>query len=156
MLNIKDIPIKDLKQYENNARKNDKAVPVVAESIRKYGFKVPVVVDKDNVIIAGHTRVMAAEELGLETVPAVIADDLTEDQAKAFRLADNKTAELAAWDFDRLEEELDQIDDEYLLGLFERKLYEEGEEYDGEIDLSDYDDEEFQYECPDCGFRFNP
>ena len=156
MLNIKDIPIKDLKQYENNARKNDKAVPVVAESIRKYGFKVPVVVDKDNVIIAGHTRVRAAEELGLETVPAVIADDLTEDQAKAFRLADNKTAELAAWDFDRLEEELDQIDDEYLLGLFERKLYEEGEEYDGEIDLSDYDDEEFQYECPDCGFRFNP
>lgn len=101
----------DLIPYENNPRNNDDAVDAVAASIREFGFKVPIIVDKNNVIIAGHTRLKAAEKIGMETVPVVRADDLTEEQAKAFRLADNKTAELAGWDFAKLEVELAELDD---------------------------------------------
>ena len=100
-----------LRPYENNPRINDGAVEAVAKSIDEFGFKVPIVVDSDYVIIAGHTRLKAAEKLGLKTVPVVIADDLTEEQARAFRLADNKTAELAEWDFEELSEELGDITD---------------------------------------------
>ena len=107
---FRSIALKDLHPYPNNPRKNDGAVDAVAASIREFGFKVPIVVDKDNTIIAGHTRYKAAKKLGLEEVPCVIADDLTDDQIKAFRLADNKTAELADWDFDLLNIELDDID----------------------------------------------
>lgn len=154
-MNIKEIPVGEIKEYEKNARKNDKAVDLVAQSIEKYGFKVPIVVDKDSVIIAGHARLKAAKRLGLETVPCVVADDLTEEQVRAFRLADNKTAELAEWDFSKLEEELEAMDEDWLFGLFEKKRYEDVEEYDGEINLSTFDDEEFEYECQECGFRFN-
>lgn len=102
----------DLIPYENNPRKNDEAVEYVANSIREFGFKVPIVVDKDNVIVAGHTRLKAAQLLGLEEVPVVVADDLTPEQVKAFRLADNKTGELAEWDFDALKDELAQLEEE--------------------------------------------
>jgi len=95
--------------YENNPRKNDKAVEPVANSIREFGFRVPIVIDKGNVIVAGHTRYRAAVQLGLKEVPCVIADDLTEEQIRAFRLADNKTAEYAEWDFGLLNIELDDI-----------------------------------------------
>lgn len=98
-----------LKPYPNNPRKNDKAVDAVAASIREFGFKVPIITDKDGVIIAGHTRLKAAEKLGLETVPVIVASDLTEEQAKALRLADNKTAELAEWDPDLLLKELSEM-----------------------------------------------
>lgn len=108
-MKIVDINIEDLKQYENNPRNNDKAVDAVAESIRQFGFKVPIVVDKNNVIVAGHTRLKAAKKLGIEEVPCIVADDLTEEQIKAFRLVDNKTAELAEWDFSKLEEELKDL-----------------------------------------------
>ena len=103
--------IKDIKPYEKNPRKNDSAVDAVASSIEQFGFKVPVVIDKDNVIVCGHTRYKAAKKLGLEKVPCVIADDLTEEQIKAYRLADNKVSELAEWDIDLLGEELDGIFD---------------------------------------------
>ena len=108
---IKDLKIESLKEYKNNPRHNDDAVAAVAESIREFGFKVPIVVDRNNVIVAGHTRLKAARLLGMETVPCVVADDLTEDQVKAFRLADNKTAELAEWDMEKLEAELAQLAD---------------------------------------------
>lgn len=103
--------IKDIKPYEKNPRKNDSAVDAVANSISQFGFKVPVVIDNDNVIICGHTRYKAAKKLGLEAVPCVVADDLTEEQIKAFRLADNKVAEQAEWDFDLLGDELADIFD---------------------------------------------
>ena len=103
--------LKDIKPYEKNPRKNDSAVDAVANSIREFGFKVPVVIDKDGVIVCGHTRYKAAKKLGLKTVPCVIADDLTEEQIKAYRLADNKVSELAEWDIDLLGEELDGIFD---------------------------------------------
>lgn len=98
--------IGELKPYKCNPRKNDNAVDAVAASIKEFGFKVPIVIDVNGEIIAGHTRLKAAKKLGLKEVPCVIADDLTPDQIKAFRLADNKTAELAEWDFDLLESEL--------------------------------------------------
>ena len=96
--------------YENNPRNNDAAVDAVANSIKEFGFKVPIVITKDLVIIAGHTRLKASLKLGLATVPCIVADDLTEGQIKAFRLADNKTAELATWDFSKLESELASIE----------------------------------------------
>lgn len=101
--------IDELREYENNPRHNDGAVDAVAESIKEFGFKVPIVIDADGVIIAGHTRRKAALKLGLEVVPCVVADDLTPEQIKAFRLADNKTGELAGWDAEKLEEEQAKI-----------------------------------------------
>lgn len=99
----------ELVPYERNPRNNDGAVDAVAASIKEFGFKVPIIVDKDGVIVAGHTRLKAAEKLGLEEVPTIAADDLSPEQIKAFRLADNKTAELAGWDFNLLDEELAEI-----------------------------------------------
>lgn len=108
---IKEISITDLKPYENNPRRNNEAVEAVSKSIKEFGFKVPIVIDSENVIIAGHTRYKAAQKLGFESVPCVIADDLTPSQIKAYRLADNKTAELASWDFEKLDEELSALAD---------------------------------------------
>ena len=107
---IKYLPTDDLIPYANNPRRNDTAVDKVANSIKEFGFRVPIVVDADNVIVAGHTRLKAAKKLGLKTVPCVVADDLTEDQIKAYRLADNKVSELAEWDFELLDLELDDIE----------------------------------------------
>lgn len=108
-MEIINIDINKLKPYKNNPRKNDEAVEYVANSIKEFGFKVPIIVDKDYEIIAGHTRLKAAQQLGLKEVPIIIADDLTEEQVKAFRLADNKVSENAYWDFDLLSEELKNI-----------------------------------------------
>lgn len=108
---IQIVSITDLKEYENNPRFNDNAVEAVANSIEQFGFKVPLIIDKNNVIVCGHTRLKAAKKLGLENVPCIVADDLSEEQINAFRLADNKTAELAEWDFEKLEAELDLIND---------------------------------------------
>lgn len=102
--------LEELKPYKNNPRNNDGAVDAVAASIKEFGFKVPIVIDADGEIIAGHTRLKAAKKLGLEKVPCIIADDLTPDQIKAFRLADNKTAELAEWNLELLQLELDDIE----------------------------------------------
>ena len=101
----------DLIPYAKNPRRNDGAVDAVAESIQRFGFKVPIILDRDGVIVAGHTRLKAAKKLGLETVPCIIADDLTPEEIKAFRLADNKTAELAEWDFDMQAAELRDLAD---------------------------------------------
>lgn len=101
--------IDSIKPYEKNPRKNDDAVKYVAESIKQFGFKVPIVIDSDGIIVAGHTRYKAAKKLKLQEVPCIVADDLTEEQVKAFRLADNKVAEKAEWDFDLLGDELDDI-----------------------------------------------
>ena len=110
-MDIVEKKLADIKPYEKNPRKNDNAVDTVANSIKEFGFKVPIVIDKDNVIVCGHTRYKASKKLGLEVVPCVIADDLTEEQIKAYRLADNKVSELAEWDIDLLGEELDGIFD---------------------------------------------
>ena len=110
-MQIIDKKIGEIKPYEKNPRKNDNAVDAVASSISQFGFKNPIVIDGNNVIICGHTRYKAAQKLGLDVVPCVVADDLTDEQIKAYRLADNKVAELAEWDIDLLGEELDGIFD---------------------------------------------
>lgn len=102
--------IDEIKPYKKNPRKNDKAVSAVAASIRAFGFQVPIVLDKNSVVICGHTRLKAAESLGMEYIPCVLADDLTEEQARAFRLADNKVAERATWDMGKLFEEIESLD----------------------------------------------
>lgn len=109
--NIQMMPIDTVKPYIYNPRVNDQAVDAVARSIEEFGFRSPIVVDESKTIINGHTRLKAAKQLGLEQVPVLLADDLTEEQVRAFRLADNKTAELAEWDDDMLEEELSLLDD---------------------------------------------
>ena len=100
-----------IKPYEKNPRHNDDAVNPVAESIRAYGFKVPIVIDKNNVIITGHTRYRAAKLLGLNTVPVIVADDLTSKEVKAFRIADNKVSDFSIFDNKLLLEELEDLDD---------------------------------------------
>jgi len=103
--------INELKPYEKNPRINDEAVPYVAESIKKFGFKVPIVIDKNNVVINGHTRLKASKKLGIKAVPCIMADDLTDEQVKAFRLADNKVAEFAQWDWNLLDGELEELEE---------------------------------------------
>jgi len=110
-LQIIDKTLTELTPYRNNPRKNDAAVDKVAASIAEFGFKVPVVIDKNGIIVAGHTRYKAAQKLGMSEIPCIVADDLTEEQIKAFRLADNKVGEFAEWDFDLLADELQDITD---------------------------------------------
>ena len=158
------ISVNDLVPYENNPRHNEDAVQYVKNSIAEFGFRVPIVIDKENVIVCGHTRYKAALELDMDTVPCIVADDLTEQQVNAFRLVDNKTQELAEWDWERIEQELESIAgiDMHLMGfekfldqidpgeLPEKKLRESNE-----IDIDSFGDEEFKRVCPCCGFRFN-
>lgn len=101
--------VDELIPYINNPRFNDEAVDAVASSIKNFGFKNPIVIDSDNEIINGHTRLKAAKKLGLDTVPVIVADDLTEAQKKAFRLADNKVSEIAEWDMELLKSELEEL-----------------------------------------------
>ena len=131
--------VDELKAYENNPRDNDKAVEAVANSIREFGFKVPLVITEDNVIVTGHTRLKASKYLGLESVPCIIASDLNEDQIKAFRIADNKTSELSDWDFELLDEELANIDIDMSQFGFEKLLEEIPEE---EIKDDDFNEDD--------------
>lgn len=110
-MEIKRVKLSEIRPYEKNPRRNDSAVDAVAASIKEFGWQQPIVVDKDGVIIAGHTRYKAAKKLKCKEVPVVYADNLTEEQVKAYRLADNKTSELAEWDADLLSEELLDLQD---------------------------------------------
>ncbi len=109
-MEIENIPISEIKPYEKNPRKNEKAVEIVAKSIKEFGFKVPIILDKKNEIIAGHTRLKAAIKLGLKEVPVIWADELTDAQVKAFRIMDNKSNEFAEWDTELLKGEMDELD----------------------------------------------
>lgn len=141
--------INELKPYENNPRYNDDAVEYVANSIKEFGFKVPIVIDKNNEIVAGHTRYKASLELGLDEVPCIIADDLNEEQIKAFRLADNKVSEKAEWNFELLDEELEDLDiDMSEFGFDNIEI-----DWNNVEELTDDNYEEPQHkmlECPKC------
>ena len=139
--------IDDLKMYEKNPRKNDKAVECVANSIKEFGFKNPCIIDRDNVLICGHTRYKAAKRLGIEKVPCITADDLSEEQIKAFRLADNKVAELADWDFELLDNELNEILDIDMTDFgFKFDLETEDDKYSLKVNIPQY---EITGECPE-------
>ena len=101
--------INDIHPYANNPRFNDEAMHSVANSIKEFGFQQPIIVDKNNVVIAGHTRLKAAKYLNLKKVPVIVAKDLSDEQVKAYRIADNSTSELARWDIDLLNLELEDI-----------------------------------------------
>lgn len=137
-MNVEMISIADITPYRDNPRNNDNAVKYVKESIEEFGFKVPIVVDKHNVLVAGHTRLRAAIQLGYTEVPTVTADDLSDDQVRAFRLADNKVSEYAQWDFNLLEKELSEIEDIDMESLgFDDSIFDELEE---EPEVKTYDD----------------
>ena len=162
MQQIKDMKISEIHPYERNPRKNDDAVDAVANSIRDFGWKQPIVVDKDMTIIVGHTRYKAAKKLKLKTVPVLVADDLTEEQVKAYRIADNSTNGLAMWDYDLLMPEIKGLDYDFadfgldLMNTEEVELKATNENRDSEeIDISEFDDDNFDCECPRCHFRFN-
>lgn len=150
-MNIIDVELDKLKPYENNPRFNDEGVEKVANSIKEFGFKNPIILDKDNVIVCGHTRWKAAQKLGLKYVPCIIADDLTPEQVKAFRLVDNKTAEFSDWDMDALNQELANILD-FDMSLFgfmddmpDIDLDITGNKYSTNIQIPQY---EITGECP--------
>ena len=110
-MNILNIDIDKIIPYINNPRNNEEAIDKVASSIQEFGFKVPIIIDENNVVVTGHTRLLASKKLGLKSVPCVIADDLTEAQIKAFRIADNKVSEYSKWDEELLKIELEQLEE---------------------------------------------
>lgn len=136
-MKIENMNIAELIEYDKNPRINEEAVEKVAKSIQEFGFKNPIIVDKDNIIIAGHTRLKAALQLGMKEVPVIKAVDLNEKQVKAFRIADNKTSEFAEWDLEKLEGELKDLED-----MFTGFNAEEFEEIMGLDELVEEDDYE--------------
>lgn len=110
-MQIVNMRIMDIKPYDRNPRFNDDAVKAVADSIREFGFRSPIVVDSEHIIICGHTRYKAAQNLGLDEVPVHVADNLTPEQVQAYRIADNKTGELAEWNYDLLPLEIRELQD---------------------------------------------
>lgn len=137
MIKIIEKKVTDLVPYENNARINDGAVDAVANSIKEFGIKNPIIIDRDNVIVCGHTRIKACEKLGIEKVPCVVADDLTDEQIKAFRIADNSTAQIAEWDLEKLQAELENID----MDMVQFGLQEQIEEIEKEFEKEVQEDE---------------
>lgn len=149
-LEIKYIPIDDIKPYKNNPRLNEEAIPYVMNSIKEFGFKNPIILDKNNVIVAGHTRLESARRLDMKEVPVIYADDLTEEQVKAFRLADNKVAEKSMWDYTKLDEELENILD-IDMSIFDFENIEETNLDDFFEDNDNKKEKESKLiECPHC------
>lgn len=161
-------PLCSLKEYGNNARNITEAeVEYIARCIAEVGFIAPVVVEEDGTIVCGHAATRAARRAGLDEVPCVVVNDLTEEQVKAFRLADNRTATMAIWNTERLAAEFAKLTDERFgiegLGFDPRMFGTECANGGGdvsdtsrEIDLDgDYSDDAFEYECPHCGLKFN-
>ena len=154
-MTVQEMRLDQIKPYKNNPRKNDEAVTAVAASIREFGFKQPIVVDADGVIIVGHTRYKAAQMLGLKTVPVLVADDLSEDKVKAYRLADNKTSELAGWDFTALAKEMAEIDmDMSKFGFTE--AFDDSVLDDLFTEAEPKKKEPQKIRCPHCGEGFEP
>lgn len=168
MMEIIEKKLTEIKPYFRNPRKIDGAIDGVAASINEFGFKQPIVVDTEGVIIVGHVRYAAAKKLKLKKVPVVVADNLTEDEVKAYRLADNKSRELSEWDLDKLEYEYARVTESgFNLDDFgfkfnfdeiiekENKPKEQNLKDCEEFDLDSFSDEQFDYCCPKCGMRFN-
>lgn len=163
-MKLEKLRLEEIRPYENNPRKNDGAVNAVAESIRQCSYITPIIVDENHVIIAGHTRYKALMALGESEAECLVCDGLTEEQKKKYRFLDNKTGEKAAWDLMKLEVELEGLDLEgfdFFGMAVDIPLDDAGggseKELAGstEIDAEVFGDEEFKYECPKCGFRFN-
>ena len=151
------INVADLIPYENNPRKNTKSVGAVAESIRQTGYNNPIIIDENNVILAGHTRLQSLQKLKMEEVEVLQITGLDEETKRKYRLLDNKTGEYASWDYVALMEEMEGLDWQ---GLELDWGLESKDDFEAEFDNTEYGEEdfgndEFEYECPECGFRFN-
>ena len=155
-LKIEYLNTDELIPYANNPRNNDEAVDYVANSIEEFGFKVPCVIDSEKNVVCGHTRLKAAKKLGIKEVPCIIADDLTEEQIDAFRLADNKTSEIATWNFEKLEIELESISDINMSDFgFEKVIpFDESTLDDLFTDAPEKEKEPKKIQCPHCGEWF--
>lgn len=151
-MDVRNISVKDLIPYERNTKKHDKTqINNVAESIKQYGFVQPIVIDKDNVVVIGHCRLLAAKQLKMKEVPCVCVEDLTEEQVKALRIVDNKSNE-SEWDFDILPDELEQLnlsDFDFSFGVAD------------DDELPDFEEEPAKNnskndvcQCPKCGFQW--
>lgn len=149
-----EMNIEEVIPYEFNPRNNDDAVEVVMNSIKEFGFQQPILVDKNHVIITGHTRLKAAKKLGYKKVPVRIAYDMTPEQVKAYRLADNKTGEFANWDFDLLEMELDEIKTDFDMEAFGFDNFSESAYDDEGASESFGETEEHKHQCPMCGYAW--
>jgi hypothetical protein len=134
--------LSDIHPYENNPRNNKVAVDKVIRSIQQFGFKVPIIIDNDGTIVTGHTRYLASKKLGLKEVPCILADDLTPEQIKAYRLVDNKVSEYATWDVQMLQKELKDLED------FDLSEYDFDETLQSVIDTSEEAIQEVQPENP--------
>jgi site-specific DNA-methyltransferase (adenine-specific) len=156
-MNILNIDIDKIIPYINNPRNNESAIDKVASSIKEFGFKVPIIIDENNVVVTGHTRLLASKKLGIKTIPCVVANDLSEAQIKAFRIADNKVSEYSKWDYELLNIELEQLEElDFDMSEFGVSIFEPIEfEIDG--DIEDILEEEYQEPpkktctCPNCG-----
>lgn len=150
-MNVEYWKTEDVKPYENNPRINDGAVEATANSIKEFGWKQPIVVDKEGVIIAGHTRLKAAKKLGMEEIPVLVAKDLSSEQADAYRLADNKTGEISEWNMDMLGDELSQIEDIDMtdFGFDDEDLELQDEDLELQDENTDAEDDEFDGEIPE-------
>lgn len=155
-MKIEVLKISDLKPYENNPRNNLDAIEAVANSLRRFGWQQPIVIDKDNVIVAGHTRYEAAKRLAMDKVPCKRAEDLTEEEIKAYRLADNKTSELAGWNFEKLEQELDELADFNMedFGFAADEGFDDGELEALFMDAPEKETKPKTVICPHCGEEF--
>ena len=155
-MEVLNLKIDEIKPYENNPRNNLDAVDATANSIKEFGWQQPIVVDKDMVIIAGHTRYLAAKKLGCDTVPVVVASNLSDEQVRAYRLADNKTGELAEWDFKLLDTELQDILDIDMsdFGFDEDIEFDPADEVDTRIDEPTETTDSTEVTCPHCGEVF--
>ena len=139
-MKIEMIDVELLIPYKNNPRKNDKSVDLVAESITNYGFKNPIIIDKYKNVVAGHTRLKASKKLGLDKVPCIIADDLTDEQIRAYRIADNRVSEFSEWDNELLKKELETL--EIFTGFEINDFFEEDDEiksYSKKIKIPNYE-----------------
>lgn len=145
-MNVIELKLEEIKPYEKNPRKNEKAVDAVANSIKEFGFKNPIILDEDHVIISGHTRRLAAIKLGLKTVPCVIAIDLSEEQVRAFRLADNRVASFSTWDEQKLKDEIAEINNIDLSDFGFKKDHIE--------DIFREKEPEKVHICPKCGHEW--
>lgn len=164
-MELENIKLSSLKTYGKNPRNNENAVAYVVNSIKKYGFLVPIIIDKDNVIVCGHTRYKACKQLGMKEVPCIRAEQLTDEQIKAFRIEDNKTNEKAMWDIDLLRDELGDLKE---LGVDLEDLgfmdFELDNIFGGTADIEDFFEDKIESKekkpktiiCPECGHEFTP
>jgi Predicted transcriptional regulators len=158
VIKIVMVPVAKLAPYAKNAKKHkDFDISAIADSIREFGFNDPVGIwSSKNIIVEGHGRVLAAQKLGIKEVPCIRLDFLTDEERRAYGLAHNKTAELSEWDDERLNMEMSELDYDFSMFGFGAEQTENADRFtSAEFDLASFGDEEFDYECQNCGFKFN-